>query len=45
MDNEGFVPLNVIGRFNRVRALTQDLNLIREVGGSRAGFGYDVMVM
>ncbi len=32
MDTEGFVQLDVIGRFNRVRALTQDLNLIREVG-------------
>lgn len=31
MDEEGFVPLTVIGRFNRVRALTQDVPLIKEV--------------
>ena len=31
MDSEGYVHLNVIGRFNRVRALTQDLELINEV--------------
>lgn len=31
MDGEGYVPLTVIGRFNRVRALTQDVALIKEV--------------
>ena len=31
MDAEGYVHLNVIGRFNRVRALTQDVELIKEV--------------
>lgn len=31
MDAEGYVHLNVIGRFNRVRALTQDIELIKEV--------------
>jgi hypothetical protein len=31
MDKEGYVPLDVIGRFNRVRALTQSVPLIREV--------------
>ena len=31
MDSEGYVHLNVIGRFNRVRALTQDIELIKEV--------------
>jgi len=31
MDDEGYVPLPVIGRFNRVRALTQDVPLIKEV--------------
>ena len=33
MDSEGYVPLTVVGRFNRVRALTQDIGLIKEVGG------------
>lgn len=31
MDKDGFVPLDVIGRFNRVRALTQNVQLIKEV--------------
>ena len=31
MDREGLVSLNVVARFNRVRALTQDIELIREV--------------
>lgn len=31
MDKEGYVPLDVIGRFNRVRALTQNVALIKEV--------------
>ena len=31
MDAEGYVHLNIIGRFNRVRALTQDVELIKEV--------------
>lgn len=30
MDAEGYVPLIIIGRFNRVRALTQDVTLIKE---------------
>lgn len=30
MDGEGYVALPVIGRFNRVRALSQDINIIRE---------------
>ena len=30
MDGEGYVPLIIIGRFNRVRALTQDVTLIKE---------------
>ena len=29
MDSQGFVSLVVISRFNRVRALTQDLSLIK----------------
>ncbi len=31
MDKDGFVPVTVIVRFNRVRALTQDTALIKEV--------------
>ena len=30
MDENGFVPLSVISRFNRVRALTQDVVIISE---------------
>ena len=30
MDNDGFVPLVVISRFNRVQALTQDITVIKE---------------
>lgn len=31
MDEEGFVPISVIARFNRLQALTQDTDLIKEV--------------
>ena len=31
MDKDGCVPLDVIARFNRVRALTQDVIMIKEV--------------
>ena len=31
MDKDGCVPLDVIARFNRVRALTQDVGMIKEV--------------
>ena len=31
MDGEGYVPISVIAGFNRVRSLTNDVNLIREV--------------
>lgn len=30
MDESGYVPLVVISRFNRVRALTQDIATIKE---------------
>ncbi|KAI8991344.1 hypothetical protein BDF20DRAFT_909135 [Mycotypha africana] len=30
MDSEGYVPLNLIAGFNRVRGLTADYNLVRE---------------
>lgn len=30
MDSDGFVPLVVISRFNRVQALTQDITVIKE---------------
>ena len=30
MDENGFVPLSVISRFNRVRALSQDVVIISE---------------
>jgi la-related protein 1 len=30
MDESGYVPLVVISRFNRVRALTQDIGTIKE---------------
>lgn len=29
MDSQGFVPIVVISRFNRVRALSQDLSIIK----------------
>ncbi len=29
MDLQGFVPIAVISRFNRVRALSQDISLIK----------------
>lgn len=46
MDGEGYVPLSVVGRFNRVRALTQDLNLIKEVGMEQTPRGlYFVVIM
>ena len=32
MDDEGFVPISVIAGFNRLQALTQDTDLIKEVG-------------
>lgn len=31
MDEEGFVPISVIAGFNRLQALTQDTDLIKEV--------------
>jgi len=31
MDEEGFVPISVIANFNRLQALTQDTDLIKEV--------------
>ena len=31
MDEEGFVPISVIANFNRLQALTQDTELIKEV--------------
>ena len=31
MDKDGCVPLDIIARFNRVRALTQDVGMIKEV--------------
>ena len=31
MDDEGFVPISVIAGFNRLQALTQDTDLIKEV--------------
>ena len=31
MDDEGFVPVSVIAGFNRLQALTQDTDLIKEV--------------
>lgn len=31
MDDEGYVPLDVIAGFNRVRMLTTDKNVLKEV--------------
>lgn len=31
MDAEGFVPLSLIANFNRVKALSLDLNVIKDV--------------
>lgn len=33
MDNRGWVPVSVIASFNRVRQLTYDINLVRDVMG------------
>lgn len=35
MDEEGFVPISVIAGFNRLQALTQDTDLIKEVRQQR----------
>lgn len=31
MDSQGWVPLNVVAGFNRIKSLTEDMNLIRHV--------------
>ena len=36
MDEEGFVPISVIAGFNRLQALTQDTDLIKEVRHERS---------
>ena len=45
MDAEGYVHLNIIGRFNRVRALTQDVELIKEVNPANFPVASVFMVM
>lgn len=45
MDDEGFVPISVIAGFNRLQALTQDTDLIKEVSLASLKWFYQRIIL